>query len=395
MESSSPERSSAIRRIDQVATMAALALVVVGCFVILRPFISALLWAGIVCYSSWPLYTWLTRVLRGRRQLAAGIMVAISALVLVMPFAVVGARLAGNRAQFMPIVAEILQTGLPPAPAWLQQVPVIGVLLAERWTALAADPERTAAYLKEVLTGYHSWFLRRGLDVTQGVLQLSLSVLVSFFFYRDGETVVRKLSESARRLAGDRAQRLIALVGRTVRGVVYGVLGTALGQGIVAGIGFEITGVPSPLLLGLLVFFLSVVPFGPPLVWVPATLWLYFHAGIGSTLFMAAWGALGISGIDNLLRPYLISRETQQPFVLMLLGVLGGVLAFGFIGFFIGPTLLAVGYSLISDWSGGSKDEHSAPGSGAPWIGATEVSRADGIAGTDVAGSPPPSEPPA
>ncbi len=395
MESLRSERSRAISRIDQIATLTALALVVIGCFVVLRPFVSALLWAGIVCYSTWPLYAWLTRILRGRRQVAAGIMVAISAMVLVVPFAVVGARLAGNRSQIVATTAEMLQTGLPPAPLWLQQIPVVGVMLAERWTALAEDPERTSTYLKELLTGSHSWLLRRGLDVTQGVLQLSLSVLISFFFYRDGETVIHKLSESARRLAGDQTQRLISLVGRTVRGVVYGVLGTALAQGILAGIGFKIAGMPSPLLLGLLVFFLSVVPVGPPLVWVPATLWLYFHAGLGWAVFMVVWGVLGISGIDNLLRPYLISRETQQPFVLMLLGVLGGVLAFGFIGFFIGPTLLAVGYSLVNDWSSRSRDRHGDHGHGDTSVGATDVEFADGMSGTDAAHAPPSGEPPA
>ena len=375
--------------------MAALALVVVGCFVVLRPFISALLWAGIVCYCTWPLYAWLTRLLRGRCQLAAGIMVVITALVLVVPFALVGGKLAGSRSQIMPIINEVLQTGLPPPPLWLQQVPVVGGMLCERWAALAANPEQTAVYLKEMFAGSQSWLLRRGLDVTQGVLQLSLSVLISFFFYRDGETVVRKVSESARRLAGDQTQRLIVLVGRTIRGVVYGVLGTALAQGIMAGIGFQIAGVPSALLLGLLVFFLSVVPFGPPLVWVSATLWLYFHAGVGWAVFMAVWGLLPISGIDNLLRPYLISRGTQQPFVLMLLGVLGGVLAFGFIGFFIGPTLLAVGYSLVGDWSGSSREPRQDRGGGEVSGGATDVLIADGLAMADAEHPPRPGTPPA
>ena len=370
--------------------MAALALLVIGCFVVLRPFISALLWAAIVCTSTWPLYTRLTRILRGRCQVAAGIMVVITAFVLVVPFAVVGAKLASNRSQIMPIITEVLQNGLPPPPAWLHRLPVVGGIFVERWTVLAADPDRVATYLKEFLGGSRTWLLRRGLDLTQGVFQLSLSVLISFFFYRDGETVVRKISESARRLAGDQAQRLIALTGRTIRGVVYGVLGTALAQGIMAGIGFQIAGVPSSLLLGLLVFFLSVVPFGPPLVWVPATIWLYFHGGLGWAIFMALWGILPVSGIDNLLRPYLISRETHQPFVLMLLGVLGGVLAFGFIGFFIGPTLLAVGYSLVGDWSGRTRDA-----GGDVLASPTEVSFADDASMADALPAPPSGEPPA
>jgi predicted PurR-regulated permease PerM len=389
MDTPPAEHSRASDRVDQVATMAALALLVVGCFLVLRPFISALLWAAIVCYSTWPLYAWLVRILGGRHRVAAGIMVVITASVLVGPFALVGTKFAGNRAQIMGTIDAVLQRGLPPPPPWLKRLPVAGGILVERWTALAADPDRTVAYFKELFAGSQTWLLRRGLDVTQGVLQLSLSVLISFFLYRDGEMVARRVSESARRLAGDRTQRLIDLVGRTIRGVVYGVLGTALAQGILAGIGFEIARLPSPLLLGLLVFFLSVVPFGPPLVWLPATVWLYFHAGLGWAIFMFLWGILPVSSIDNLLRPYLISRGTKEPFVLMLLGVLGGVLAFGFIGFFIGPTLLAVGYSLISEWSEVSRVPQGESARAAPAI----LSKS-GSPTTDVP-DPPAAEPPA
>jgi len=350
------ERTRSLGRIEQVATIAALALVIVGCFVVLRPFVSALLWAGIVCYCTWPLYVWLERVLRGRRQLAAAVMMVLSALVLVVPFAVVGLTLASNLSHIIGVITDTVRTGIPPPPCWVWDVPFAGDLVAQRWQDMAANPDRAVAFLKEVLVRSETWLLQRGLDVGQGVLQLSLSVLLTFFFYRDGEALAETISDSAKRLAGDRTQRLVSVIGRTVRGVVYGVLGTALGQGIMAGIGFWIAGVPSPLLLGLIVFFVSVVPAGPPLIWVPAAVWLYFNAGLGWAVFMTVWGLVGISGIDNLLRPYLISRGTQQSFALTLLGVMGGVLAFGFIGFFIGPTLLAVGYSLLNDWSARSRE---------------------------------------
>jgi predicted PurR-regulated permease PerM len=121
-------------------------------------------------------------------------------------------------------------------------------------------------------------------------------------------------------------------------------------QGVMAAIGMLIAGVPGAILLGLLTFFLSIVPMGPPLVWVPATVWLYHTGRPGWAVFMLVWG-IGVSTIDNFLKPWLISQGSAMPFILIFFGVIGGVLSFGFIGVFLGPTLLAVGYRLMLDWA--------------------------------------------
>jgi len=136
-----------------------------------------------------------------------------------------------------------------------------------------------------------------------------------------------------------------------MRGVVYGLLGTAIAQGVLAAIGFWLAGVPAAPLLGLLTFFLSPVPVGPPLVWVPAAFWLFNQGETGWAIFMLIWGTGVVSTIDNILKPLIISQGSDLPFILVLLGVLGGVIAFGFIGVFLGPTLLAIGFALIQDWS--------------------------------------------
>jgi predicted PurR-regulated permease PerM len=139
-------------------------------------------------------------------------------------------------------------------------------------------------------------------------------------------------------------------------GVVYGMLGTALAQATVAGIGFWIAGVPGPVFLALLTFLLSPAPIGPPLIWVPAAVWLFLHHHTGMGIFLALWGICGISMIDNVIRPYFISRGSKMPFSLMLLGVFGGIISFGFIGIFIGPTVLSVIYTLLMEWSRGKPD---------------------------------------
>jgi predicted PurR-regulated permease PerM len=133
--------------------------------------------------------------------------------------------------------------------------------------------------------------------------------------------------------------------------VVNGVIGTAAAQAVLALIGFLIAGVPGALVLGIVTFLLSLIPMGPPLVWIPATAWLAWKGEYGMAVFLGCWGTFIISGVDNVLKPYLISRGGNLPLVIVLLGVFGGLIAFGFIGLFIGPTLLAVAYSLLTDWS--------------------------------------------
>jgi predicted PurR-regulated permease PerM len=145
---------------------------------------------------------------------------------------------------------------------------------------------------------------------------------------------------------------VLTTVSRTVRGVMYGMLGTALAQALVAVVGFLIAGVPAVPLLGIGTFLFSLVPVGPPLIWGGAALWLFDQGRPGWGVFMLLWGFFLISGVDNVVKPLLISRGSSLPFLLVLLGVLGGVMAFGFVGLFIGPTLLAVGYSLLRNWTG-------------------------------------------
>jgi predicted PurR-regulated permease PerM len=154
------------------------------------------------------------------------------------------------------------------------------------------------------------------------------------------------------RVIGASTDSVAMTVSRTVRGVMFGMLGTALAQALVAVVGFLIAGVPAAPLLGVLTFVFSLIPVGPPIIWGGAAIWLFQQGNTAWGIFMLIWGVLLISGVDNVVKPMLISRGSSLPFVLVLLGVLGGVLAFGFVGIFIGPTLLAVAYGLLLTWTG-------------------------------------------
>jgi predicted PurR-regulated permease PerM len=185
---------------------------------------------------------------------------------------------------------------------------------------------------------------------------LLLSVLTSFFLYRDGEFVAQQMRTALTRIGGQRAERMLNIAGDTVRSVIYGVIGTALAQATLAGLGFWVAGVPGPILLALLTFLLSPLPMGSPIVWGGATIWLLNEGDYVTAVGMVIWGAFFVSTIDNVLRPIIIGAGSSLPFMLVLLGVVGGLLGFGLIGLFLGPTLLALGHNLLREWT------HSAPG---------------------------------
>jgi predicted PurR-regulated permease PerM len=336
-------------RFEQSLGWIILALLLGGSLVVLLPFVSALLWGTVLSVSSWPLYRRLVKLLHGRRTLAAAVMALGMICVILLPFVVVGATLGDNVKDLTAAAKRWMEAGPPAPPEWLAKVPGIGKPAAEQWQNLAADSSKLLATAKRLIEPVSGWLLRGGLALGRGLLELALSILIAFFLFRDGGRAAERLGAAVERIGGQRGKHLLAVAGNTVRGVVYGILGTALVQAVIAGIGFLLAGVPGAGLLALLTFFLSVVPVGPPLIWLPAALWLFHQGSTGWGVFMLIWG-VGVSSVDNFVKPWLISQGSAMPFLLIFFGVLGGALAFGFIGVFIGPTLLAVGYRLVEEW---------------------------------------------
>lgn len=183
-----------------------------------------------------------------------------------------------------------------------------------------------------------------------GLLQLFLMLFVIFFFYRDGEVLSQKSLALLTRMSGSIGAEVRDIIVNTTRSVVFGIVGSAAGQGVVALIGFWIAGVPGAITLGVAVFVLSAVPIGPPLVWGPAAFWLYYKGEVGMAIFLVLWGSLAVSSVDNFLKPILISKGASLPLSLIYLGVFGGVLAFGFMGIILGPVVIAVGIAMSKTW---------------------------------------------
>jgi predicted PurR-regulated permease PerM len=347
-------------RLEQIAGMAILLLLVIGCFVVLRPFVSALLLALILSYSTWPIYAWAERLFRGRKGLAATLMTSSVAAVLLVPVVILGSSLAEQVAAATGWVRRLIADGPPTPPGWIAEIPVVGAQLYEYWQGFA---QNTAQFLNQLvnaklvsdlsqyLLSAGEWLFVGAALLGHGTLQLALSLFIAFFFYRDGLDGAKRLQSVARRLWGERGLHMLDVVGATIKSVVYGTIGTAIAQSTLTSLGLWLAGVPGVLLLGFLTFLMALTPIGAPLVWFPAALWLFYAGATGWAVFLVLWGIFVVGGADNIIRPYFISRGSDLPFVLVFLGVLGGTLAFGFLGLFLGPTLLATAYEILRNWA--------------------------------------------
>lgn len=386
------------RRLEQMLGGLALLLLLIGGFTILKSFMTAIMWSIVLGFSLWPAQRLLTRWFGGRRTIAA-IVVAITVFfLLVGPLVLLGFSLADDAAVLGKTTRRWIESGSEKPPEWVQRLPIVGDEVTSYWLEFTADrkrwmeqinraaedvppkativmpidssaePEHAGPYLNDpersraaesripellgqLLGWVRSWLPGVTLTILKGFVQVALSVLLTFFILRDGQALGQRVAIAAARIAGNRGQRLITVAGNTVRGVVYGIIGTAVAQGLLAGFGFAIAGVPAAALLGLLAFFVSALPIGPPMIWIPATIWLFNQDRTGWGVFMAIWGTFVVSGVDNIIKPYLISHGSKIPFVLVFLGVIGGAIAFGPVGVFLGPTLLAVLYRILDEWS--------------------------------------------
>jgi predicted PurR-regulated permease PerM len=325
--------------------------IAVGCVLVLYPFFSSLLWAAILVFTTWPVCEWMHQQVRLRRGAAAGVMVALTAVVLVLPLALAAPGGANDVNHLRGAIEDALRAGLPGAPDWVFEIPAVGQTLGDLWNRWAAD----ITVMAEALRPYFGIVLEGGLGLllglANGVLLFVLALFIAFFFYLYGEPIAARLRVILARIAGARAEQLIAVTGATVRGVVYGILLTAIVQGVLTAFGLWLSGVPRPVLLGAVAGFLSVLPIGAPVVWIPAALWLMSSGHLGWGIFLAIYGVVAVSGADSVIRPWFIARGAQLPFLLTVLGVLGGAIAFGLLGIFLGPVLLGIGYTLVNEWA--------------------------------------------
>lgn len=338
----------------KVIQFAVVALLLIGCVSVLLPFTGTLLFAVVICITTSRMRRWLLYLCRGRRTPAALLMSLMLLLILATPVALLSGAVVQGVETAVENVRPILDSGLPnKPPQWLADLPGVGKEVTHYWRSLVRSRDAMNELLHQSVEPARRFALATAKLLGQGILQLVLVIFFVFFIFRDADTYMEALHNGSRKLAGRLGDRMLQLIDDTVTGVMVGIVGTAAGQAFVAMIGFLIAGVPAVLLLTFATFIFSMVPvIGATLIWLGAAGWLYETGQTNWAVFMILWGMFGISGVDNLIKPILISRTSSLPLLLIIVGVFGGVLVFGFIGLFLGPTLLALGQVLVREWLG-------------------------------------------
>lgn len=310
-------------------------------FWVLSPFLVSLAWAGILAYVTWPLHQWLCRRLPERDSVVALLMTLGVAATLLLPMVWVLFTLVEDLAAASAAIKQLAAHGLPPLPAGVAAWPG-GEWVVAQYARIQGDPAWVRTQIAALgLTDAVNVKLLVG-GVGRNVAKFGLAVFALFFLYRHGASVLMQFRGVAMRWLGEAARGYIHAVGVTVRAVVFGIVLTALAQGVLAGLGYWVAGIAAPALWGVVTALISMLPFVGPVVWVGLSLGLLANGETQAALGLFLWGALVVSWVDNLIRPLVISGPTRIPFLLVFLGVLGGINAFGLIGLFLGPVLLAV-----------------------------------------------------
>lgn len=321
-------------------------------YAVLEIFIVPVAWAVILAYSTWPLYEPLRQRMPKRPMLSALLMTLLLTAAFVLPVLWMAMMLRDELGVFLAAIGAQIRAGPPELPEFVRDLPGIGASIQEWFDQWTSEPE----LLRTQIIGW----LRQGTDTLVAVVgdvgrnaaKFGFALMTVFFLYRDGERVLAQVQLVLRRFLGNRVDDYLSAIGGTTTGVVWGLAATALAQGVVAGLGYWWAGVSAPVLLGVITALVAMIPFGTPFAWGSVALWLLLDGEVGAAIGLLLWGVLVVSWVDNLVRPLVISSSTRTPFLLVMFGVLGGLGAFGLIGLFLGPVVLAVLMAVWREWLG-------------------------------------------
>ncbi|MGA9665694.1 MAG: AI-2E family transporter YdiK [Gallionella sp.] len=319
---------------------------------ILEPFIAATIWAAMVVVATWPVLLRLQSILWNRRSLAVIVMTMLLLLLFLVPLALAIGTIVQNSDQIAEWTKSIATFRIPAPPAWVASLPFVGHQAAAAWQQTA---ESGGKELMEKLAPHAGaltkWATSKFGSIGLLFLQFALTIVIAPVMYARGEMAAAAVKRFARRLAGPRGESTVVLAGQAIRGVALGVGVTAVVQSALGGIGLAIAGIPFAGLLTAVMFMLCIAQLGPGLILIPAVIWVYWNGDTGWGTFLLIWSIIVVM-LDNFLRPMLIKLGADLPLLLILAGVIGGLLAFGLVGIFVGPVLLAVSYKLLGEWIG-------------------------------------------
>jgi predicted PurR-regulated permease PerM len=334
-----------VRHLIIVAMFAGLALL--G-FLVLDPFIVPVVWAAILGYVTWPAYEWLLGKCRGRSVLAALAMTTVVSAAVIVPLAWLAVVVRLELTHAYSETQRLLAGGeLPPA---VLKLPWIGDQLHDLAARVSHDPHALGAELRKIADHSFEQIAHIVGGISRNAAKLLLTVVSLFFVYRDGARVAAQLARALEQLLGPRVHNYLKAIGQTVKAVVYGLVFAALVQGVLVGIGYWFAGIGAPVFLAALTTVCGLIPFAAPTIWACATAWLLLEGNTVAGVGLLIWGGIVMGWTDHIVRPFLISREAQIPFLVVLFGVLGGLAAYGLVGLFVGPVILAVLLAIWREW---------------------------------------------
>ncbi len=347
--------------IQRLLAITLLVVLFILCFQVVQFFIVPALWAAILAYVTFPIYKFFNEKVRFSSGFSAAIMTVSISLIIGVPL-VIGLFILQQEA--MTLITNFIyrvKVGYVDVPDSLKDLPIIGQQIKDILWKINKDPAGTLSAFQTWIQS-HLYYGKVALDVVfSSLAKLGMALMTLFFFYRDGTSLIRQIRQALRNIIGNRIDGYIDSVGSTTRAVVYGIGLTALAQAVLAGVGYYFAGAPSPILLTLVTFVIALIPFGTPFAWGAVSVWLLSQGYNAEGIGLALWGILVISWVDNLIRPIVISGATKIPFIIIFIGVLGGLTAFGFVGLFIGPVVLAIGLAVWREWISQHKNEMFAP----------------------------------
>jgi predicted PurR-regulated permease PerM len=333
-------------------------------FWILRPFLAAIIWSSMIVVSTWPIMLAIQRRLWGKRVLAVTVMTAALLLVFVAPFTAAIGTLVANADEIAGWAKDLAGVKLPPPPEFVEKIPFVGEKVAALWRTYAA---KGFAELAQVITPYTGqitrWFAAEVGNFGLVSLQFLLTVVISAILYSAGEDAAQWVRRFGRRLAGERGDNVVRLAGQAIRGVALGVVVTALVQSLLGGIGLAVAGVPFATVLTAVMFMLALAQIGAVPVLLIGLAWLWWKDATAWFFALLVWTVI-VGSLDNVLRPILIKKGADLPLLLIFAGVIGGLFAFGLLGLFVGPVILAVAYTLLDAWVAEAPEEKDVAGGG-------------------------------
>lgn len=332
-----------------------LAAIVIGILTVataltLKPFFPAILWAIVLAIAAAPLHLWILRGMPRRPRFTGFLTSIVLAFILILPaFGLVRAIIYYTPG-IMAWVDQVSADRFSEAPAAIRNIPLLGGFLSDNWEAISQHINAYIAHFKADIEEWLVWALQEVENVGLFLFEIGFAVILAGVFLANRDRLTGFARSFFDRIGGSFATHLLDRSVVTTRSTVRGVVGSAIAEAIVAAFGYWLAGVPAWALLGGLTFFAALVQIGAPLVWIPVAIWLFAENEPAWAIFMIAWGAVVVYSVENLSRPILAGRASHLPGLLIFVGVLGGLIAWGLIGVFLGPVILAVAYELIQDW---------------------------------------------